>query len=389
MNHASHQETIDVTDPQRYQASRRVTLVSIVLNVFLSIAQVVIGVLGHSQALVADGIHTLSDVITDFMVLFALVHGKKGADEAHPYGHGRIETAVTMLLGAMLFAVGVGIAVRAGIRLAGNESFVIPSVVTLWVAVATMTAKEGLYRYTMHTAKRYDSNMLRANAWHHRSDAISSLIVFIGIGGSLIGYGYLDAFAAILVAIMVSKIGFDLARQSLRELIDTGLETDQLDSIRQTILSVSGVQALHLLRTRRIGGRALVDVHIIVDDKLSVSEGHQISETVRSKLIDEIGPVADVMVHIDTEEDINGPSCAHLPLRNEVMQRLQHYFQDIPEARQIEQTVLHYRDGRIDIELLFPASIVSHVDQIQQLKQYFTAAVQSDRDIGSLDVRLH
>lgn len=389
MNHASHQDTIDVADPQRYQASRRVTLVSVVLNVFLSIAQVVIGVLGHSQALVADGMHTLSDVITDFMVLFALAHGKKGADEAHPYGHGRIETAVTMLLGAMLFAVGVGIAVRAGIRLASNESFVIPSVITLWVAVATMATKEGLYRYTMHTAKRYDSNMLRANAWHHRSDAISSLIVFIGIGGSLIGFGYLDAFAAIVVAIMVSKIGFDLARQSLRELIDTGLETDQLDSIRQTILSVSGVQALHLLRTRRIGGRALVDVHIIVDDRLSVSEGHQISEMVRSKLIEEIGPVADVMVHIDTEEDVNGPSCAHLPLRKEVMQRLQHYFQDIPEAQQIEQTVLHYRDGRIDIEILFPASIVSRIDQIQQLKQRFAAAVQSDRDIGSLDIRLH
>ncbi len=382
-------ETFDTTDKQRYKASRHVTQVSVVANVFLSVAQVIIGVLGHSQALVADGIHTLSDLITDFMVLFALKHGKKAADTEHPYGHGRIETAVTMILGAMLFAVGVGIAVRAGLRLTDPEPFVIPAMITLWVAVITIFAKEGLYRYTMRTANCYGSNLLRANAWHHRSDAVSSLIVVIGIGGSLIGFGYLDAVAAIVVAFMVAKVGFDLARQALRELIDTGLESEHLESIRKTILSVSGVQALHLLRTRRVGGQALVDVHIIVDDKLSVSEGHQIGETVRTKLIDEIGPVADVTVHIDTEEDIRRSSCADLPLRDQVLKRLDRYFQEIPEARHVERITLHYRNGRIDVELLLPLSAVTDFDAARELRQRFAAAVETDREIASLDVRFH
>ncbi len=382
-------EALDTTDKQRYKASRHVTQVSVAANVFLSVAQVIIGVLGHSQALVADGMHTLSDVITDFMVLFALKHGRKAADTEHPYGHGRIETAVTMILGATLFAVGVGIAVRAGLRLADPEPFVIPSVITLWVAVTTIFAKEGLYHYTMRTANRYGSNLLRANAWHHRSDAVSSLIVVIGIGGSLIGFGYFDAAAAIVVAFMVAKIGFGLARQALRELIDTGLESEHLDSIRKTILSVCGVQALHLLRTRRVGGRALVDVHIIVDDKLSVSEGHQISETVRAKLIDEIGPVADVMVHTDTEEDIRRPSCADLPLRDQVLKRLDRYFQGIPEAKHIERTTLHYRNGRIDVELLLPLSAVADMGAARKLRQRFAASVEADREIASLDVRFH
>ena len=337
--------TLDTNTPARYEASRRVTVVSVAWNLVLTLAQILIGIIGNSQALLADGMHTLSDLVTDFMVLFALKHGKKGADEEHPYGHARIETAVTLILGIILLAVGVGIAINAGIRLSTAQTFVIPSAITLWIAIFTLAAKEGLYRYTMITADRYDSNMLRANAWHHRSDALSSLIVAAGIGGSLLGFGYLDAVAAVVVALMVAKVGVDLAWQSLRELIDTGLSAADLEAIRRTILAVSGVEALHLLRTRRVGGQALVDVHIIVDDRLSVSEGHQISETVRGRLMHEVAGIADVMVHIDIEEDIQGPPCAHLPLRDEVLARLARHFRDLPEAHAIEHTTLHYRNG--------------------------------------------
>jgi len=143
--------------------------VSVVWNLFLTAAQVIVGFIGHSQALIADGMHTLSDLFTDLMVLFALKHGHKDADEDHPYGHARIETAVTMILGITLLAVGIGIAINAGMRLFTAQTFVAPSATTLWVAMLTLVAKEGLYRYTMVTANRFDSNMLRANAWHHRS----------------------------------------------------------------------------------------------------------------------------------------------------------------------------------------------------------------------------
>lgn len=390
MSTTHEQGDIDTSIDARYTTSRRVTLVSVVWNLVLTVAQIVIGFVGHSQALVADGLHTLSDFFTDFMVLFALKHGRKDADQEHPYGHARIETAVTMILGIMLVVVGAGIAINAGIRLSSAQSFIIPSAMTLWTAVITLAAKEALYRYTMVVAVRFDSNMLRANAWHHRSDALSSLIVAAGIGGSLLGFGYLDSVAAIIVALMVAKVGIELAWRSLRELVDTGLATDDLQTIRKVILSISGVKALHLLRTRHVGEQALADVHIIVDDHLSVSEGHQISETVRVKLIKEIASLADVTVHIDTEEDVNGPSGdAGLPLRDELQQRLDKYFRDIPEARQIEHITLHYLNGRIDIELLLPQVVLAHPTAARQLAKRFAAAVRDDRDIDNIDVYFH
>jgi len=377
---------LDASDPGRYEAGRRVTLVSIGANLVLTLAQIVIGVIGNSQALVADGMHTLSDLITDFMVLFALKFGRKAADAEHPYGHGRIETAVTMLLGAILTAVAVGITLRAGMRLGAAEAFITPAVATLWVAVVTLFAKEALFHYTMRVAVRYDSNMLRANAWHHRSDAISSLIVVVGIGGSLFGFVYLDSVAAIVVAFMVAKVGVDLTWQALRELVDTALAQEDIEAIRRTILTTGGVKALHLLRTRRVGGRALVDVHIIVDERLSVTEGHQISETVRARLMNEITRVADAMVHIDTEEDISGPTCLDLPLRDEVLKRLERYFKDIPAARRIERVTLHYIERHIDLELLLPLAAVAEAGRlVARLK----AAVSKDEYIGTLDVHFH
>lgn len=389
MSNMHAHETLDHTSPERYTTARRVTWVSVFVNLLLTVAQIIIGYLGNSQALVADGIHTLSDLLTDFMVLFALFHSKKAADAEHPYGHERIETATTLLLGVILFAVGAGIAVRAVLRLLETTALPTPDLMTLWVALFTLVAKEGLFRYLMHTANRLNSNMLRANAWHSRSDAVSSLVVVAGIGGSLIGFAYFDAVAAIVVAVMIAKVAVELGWQSLGELVDTGLAADDLDAIRKTILSVSGVKALHLLRTRRVGGQALADVHIIVDDHVSVSEGHQISEAVRAKLVKEITPLTDVMVHIDTEEDVEGPSCESLPLRDEVLKRLDGYFHAIPEARRIEHVTLHYLDGHIDIELLLPLSVVADASIAQVLARRFAEAIQHDKQIRTVNVRFH
>lgn len=385
----THPGILGQTDPVRYRASRRVTLVSVALNLVLALAQVIVGFIGNSQALVADGMHTLSDLITDVIVLFALKHSAKGADEEHPYGHARIETATTLVLGGMLIAVGAGIAFGAGSRFFEAEPFAIPATITLWVAVITLVAKEWLYRYTARTANRFHSNMLHANAWHHRSDAISSFIVIAGIGGALYGFGYMDAVAAIIVSLMVVKIGIGLGWQALRELIDTGLAADDLNAIRRTIHSVGGVKALHLLRTRRVGGQALVDVHILVDPRLSVSEGHQISDTVRAKLIDEIEPIADVMVHIDIEEDAEGAKGPALPLREELVLRLSGYFREIPEARLIERTTLHYVNGQIDVELLIPLAAVADAATAEELSRRFAAAVRTDTQIRSIKVCFH
>jgi len=380
---------LDTTSPVRYQASRRVALVGMTTNALLVVGQVVVGVIGHSQALVADGMHTLADLSSDLLVLYALKHSVKEADEEHPYGHARIETAVTLVLGVLLLLVGVGIAARAGMRLMDPEAFVAPSAITLWVSGFTILAKEGLYQYTLRTALRFDSDMLKASAWHHRSDAISSIIVFLGIAGTIAGIHSLDALAALGVALFVAKIGIQLGWPAISELVDTGLDKEQLQHIRRTILEVDGVRELHLLRTRRIGGRALVDVHIIVDEDISVSEGHYISEMVRTRLVKEVDVVADALVHIDPEDDTNLAPARDLPTRSAVHAQLKTRFEGIDAAAHIERITLHYVGGRLRIELLLPLSVLASPEAGPQLAARFQAAARSDPLIEVLDVRFH
>ncbi len=389
MSNGTGPNLLDNTDPARYQASRRVTFVSLATNTFLALGQVVIGFVGRSQGLVADGFHTLSDLTTDTLVLFALTHSFKAADEEHPYGHARIETAVTVALGAVLLLVAVSIAVRASLRLLSGPVLAPPSSLTLWASGLTILLKEGLYRYTEHTARRFSSELLHANAWHHRSDAISSIMVFIGIAGSIGGIHYMDSLAAIGVALFVGRVGVKLGWPALSELIDTGLDADQLQRIRTAILGVSGVKMLHLLRTRRLGGRGLVDVHLIVDDAISVSEGHQISEAVRIKLINEIAGIADVMVHIDAEDDTARSPSSQLPLRDQVLTRLNQYFEHIEAARRIERVTLHYLDGQICVELIIPLSAAADCIEAANLSAQLQDAVRHDSDIARLVVYYH
>ena len=389
MSDSTPEQLFDTTNPVRYRASRRVALTAMGANALLVVGQVIVGVIGHSQALVADAMHTLADLSTDLLVLFALKHSAKEADEEHPYGHARIETAVTLILGVILLLVGLGIALRAGHRLFGDEPFITPSTLTLWVAGFTVLAKEGLYQYTVHVARRFDSDMLRASAWHHRSDAISSIIVFLGIAGTIAGIQMLDALAALGVALFVIRIGIQLGWPAISELVDTGLGKDQLQHIRRVILGVDGVRELHLLRTRRVGGRALVDVHIIVDDDISVSEGHYISEMVRTRLVEEVDVVADALVHIDPEDDVHSAPARALPSRSAVQARLKEAFRDIPAAAGIERVVLHYVGGRLRVEVVLPLAVVAGSAEARQLADRLRAALAQDALIDALEVRFH
>ncbi|MBT8117843.1 MAG: cation diffusion facilitator family transporter, partial [Gammaproteobacteria bacterium] len=272
----------------RYEQVRTVTLVGAAVDLLLGVAKILIGMVAGSQALIADGVHSLSDLATDFLVLFAAKHAHREADEEHPYGHGRIETVATVVLGVALIIVAIGITIDAVRRLMSPDLLLDPGMAALLVALLSVAAKEIIYRYTARVAKRLRSKMLLANAWHSRTDAISSIVVVIGVGGAMAGYPYLDAVAAIAVALMIAKIGWDLLWESLRELIDTALEPEQVEEIRKSILKVDGVRDCHMLRTRVSGSHSLVDVHIIVDPLLSVSEGHQIGERVRLRLLDDL-----------------------------------------------------------------------------------------------------
>jgi cation diffusion facilitator family transporter len=380
-------QVFDTTSPVRYSASRRVALVAMLTNAGLVAGQIAAGLIGHSQALVADGFHTLADLSTDLLVLHALKHSAKEADEEHPYGHARIETAVTLVLGVVLLLVGAGIAVRAGLRLLDSAAFVTPTALTLWASGTTILAKEVLYQYTMRVARRFDSDMLKASAWHHRSDAISSIIVFVGIAGTMAGIQWLDALAALGVALFVAKVGIELGWPAINELVDTGLDKDQLAHIRRTILGVDGVRELHLLRTRRLGGRALVDVHIIVDEDISVSEGHYISEAVRNRLVNEVDVVADALVHIDPEDDIHTAPVRNLPSRTALQAELRAALRDIPAAGRIERITLHYVNGKVRVELLLPLAVLGSAHEAPELTRRFREAVTAIPIIGSLELR--
>jgi len=252
----------------------RVTLVGSVFDLLLGISKIIGGFLSNSTALIADGVHSLSDLVTDFIVLYASSQAHREADAEHPYGHGRFETLATVVLGLALFGVAIGISWDAVSRLFHPEKLWQPGVLALVIAAISIVVKEALYHYSMTIAKKYRSNMLKANAWHSRSDAISSVIVVVGVAGSMAGLDYLDAIAAVGVALMIAKISWGLVWHSVRELIDTGLEPERVEAIRNSILNVDGVKALHILRTRRMGSDALVDVHIQVPPTISVSEGH-------------------------------------------------------------------------------------------------------------------
>jgi cation diffusion facilitator family transporter len=392
MGHAHHHHHHAPSQAQaadRYSEARHVTLVGSVVDALLGVAKIVVGVIGSSQALIADGIHSLSDLVTDVMVLVAMKHGGREADEEHPYGHGRIETLATVALGVALIAVGIGIAWDAVARMLSPERLLHPGWLALSVAVVSIVAKEIIYQYTMRAAERLNSNLLRANAWHSRSDAISSVVVVIGVIGSMAGLDYLDAVAAIGVAIMVSKIGVELAWHSSQELIDAAMEPEQVEKIRDVIQSVNGVQALHMLRTRRMGSDGLVDVHILVDPRISVSEGHRISDRVRGEIIRQVDAVRDVTVHIDPEDDEVVAPCSGLPMRDEVLNRLQQCWQEVEMAQYIEDTVLHYLDGKIHVEVLLPLERVGGVAEAQGIAQELSRLAQAEEMIADVKVRFH
>ena len=373
---------------ERYGEIKKITLIGSVIDFLLGVVKIIVGYVGSSQALIADGIHSLSDLVTDFFVLYAAKHGSRDADEDHPYGHGRIETLFTVALGVALIAVAGGIAYDAINRLYEPDRLMHPGWLALLVAVVSIISKEIIYQYTMKVAIKLKSKLLKANAWHSRSDAISSVIVVIGVIGSMAGYNYLDALAAVGVALMIIKIGWDLVWESAQELVDTAIEPEKIEEIKAIISSIKDVKALHMLRTRRMGHSALVDVHVQVAPYISVSEGHQISEKVRLALIGSIDEVTDVMVHIDPEDDEDITPCCSLPLRDEVMRTVNKCWQGLDHVNEIMDITLHYLAGKIHVIITFPLDILEKGTNPSELQKKYSDAVQAVTVVENVQVKL-
>jgi len=283
---------------QYWPDKRRVTLVGAIWNFVLAIGKIAAGIVGHSQALIVDGIHSLSDMMSDAVVLVAARWSAIEADHNHPYGHGRIETVATAIVGVLLLAVAIGFIIDAVLRLLEPERLMQPGWLALGVAAASVGIKEILFWYTRRVARHSKSNLIMANAWHHRSDALSSMVVIAGVLGAMGGMLWLDAVAAMLVAGTVAVMGGRFAFDSLVELVDTAVPAGEQKQLAKIILSVEGVQDFRNLRTRMMGGQIFMDVCILLDPQLTLDEANRVAAMVRSRLLNESTEVFDAVVSV-------------------------------------------------------------------------------------------
>jgi len=279
---------------------RRVTLWGLGVNVALSAVKAVLGVSSESQSLVADAVHSLSDCVTDAAVLVGAAYWTAPADEQHPHGHGRIETLVTALIGAILAAVGVGLAYQA-VESMARGGIPAPGWSALGGACLSIVVKEMLYRWTVRVGRRVRSSALMANAWHHRSDALSSVPVAVAVLAARIWpeWGFLDRVATVVVAVLILYAAWRIVWPALGQLIDAGATEEHRRAIVEVALSTEGVRSIHALRTRHIGPGLQIDLHVLVDPELTVRQGHNIAGAVKRRLLEQGPEVVDVLVHVE------------------------------------------------------------------------------------------
>lgn len=372
MGQEQHQLTASLAE--RSAEAQKATWVSVVVNLVLTVAQLLVGWFAHSQSLVAHGLHSFSDLLSDFLVIYASRQSAHPADHEHPYGHARMETAATLVLGVSLTLIGGGILWESGMRLQHIDALPAVERSAFWVAVATVVAKEGLYRYLIRAAERLRSQLMTANALHTRADAASALVVVVGIGGALLGWSFLDLLAAALMGFMILHMGAGLAWGAIKELIDTGLDDAQVEAIRKTLLATPGVRDLHELRTRRMAHQALVDTHVQVDSRISVSEGHRIAESARARVLREHPEVLDVLVHIDPEDDMDPDTYAtRLPARDKLLAELQPLLTGLPEPQKV---VLHYLKGQVEAEVFYSHLVFENGEALREAEDALSARLK-------------
>lgn len=289
----------------REKEIRKVTLVGSVINLLLLAFKFVAGIIGHSAAMIADAVHSLSDFISDIKVLVFVHISGKPEDESHAYGHGKFETMATLIIGVILLAVGVGIFVNGASSIIDNFKGNIPSSpskVALIAAVISIVLKELLYRYTVRVGQKLNSQAVVANAWHHRSDAYSSLGTLLGIGGAIFlgeGWQVLDPLAAVIVSLFIVRVAFQLVKPCVDDLLERSLPAETEQRIKDIILSFPEIGSPHHLRTRRIGNNIAIEVHIRMDGNISLNEAHRLTTNVENRLKEEFGEGTHIGIHME------------------------------------------------------------------------------------------
>jgi cation diffusion facilitator family transporter len=283
-----------------FRAARSVTIVGALVNTILILLKFFAGIFGSSQALIADAVHSVSDLFTDVVVLLGIRIGRKPPDEGHPFGHARIETLASTIVGIALIATALYLGIKAALNIYHHNEYY-PTSLALIAAGVSIALKEALFHYTVHTGRRIKSQLIMANAWHHRSDALSSVAVFLGVAGTRIkpSWHILDSFAALLVSFFIVKVGLEILRIALREFIDTAPQPEIISKIEQCAFTVDGVLDTHDLRVRTSGGFYQMEIHIVVDGQLTVAEGHRIAKAVESCLVKDVDNLDRIIVHVD------------------------------------------------------------------------------------------
>jgi cation diffusion facilitator family transporter len=331
------------------KAASRVTIIGMILDAVLGIIKVIGGALFHSQALLVDGIHSFTDVASDLVVLGVMKVSRQEPDDDHPYGHQRIETFGTLVLGSILIAVGAALAWENTLRLLEGGVDTVPGWPVLVAAAASVAGKEWIFRYTRHVGQKIRSDLIIANAWHSRTDAFSSVVVLVSTAGAMLGMVWLDVFAAVVIAGIIIHIGWKFTWDSVKELVDTGLSREDTEMLKSIARDTDGVRNVHELRSRRMGHDILLDIHLVVRPEISVSEGHQIGMQVVSGMRDALENIRDINFHIDAENDEDQPlTSERLPSRGDIRSILAQHIGELPHHSRLR---LHYLKNKVHLEL--------------------------------------
>lgn len=285
------------SDTRRLHEGSRITRTGLFLNLLLIALKLTAGILGHSEALIADAFHSFSDAVTDGLVLLGLRWSSRPSDQHHPYGHGKIETLTTLFVGLAIIGVAARIGYGGFTALFGTPAR--PSFLPLVAALVSIVTKELLYRYTVIKGRQLSSKVLVANAWHHRSDAISSLIAIAGVAGSMAGITILDPLAAIVVTALIAYVGIKIMISTVGELVDASADANLVRIIEETASAVPGVANVHGVRARYVGPWVTVQLHLVVAPKASVEESHALAHQVEEAIVEQIGEVRDVVIHVE------------------------------------------------------------------------------------------
>lgn len=332
------------------KALQRTALVSAFVNIALSIIKLVIGFLSGSKSLIADGLHSAADLLTDLLTFVILKVSRSHADETHPYGHGKFETFGTLLLSTMLLITAIFIGYDAIADLQSGEYVEISSI-ALWAAAISILANEGLFYYCLVIGKRAHSKMVIANAWHHRTDSLSSIAALIGIALSLLGYPMFDAIAALIVALIVAYAAVVLSLDAFNELVEGAAPQELIDQINTVVNSNQGAVGCHNLRARLIGGLAVADLHLEVSPYISVTEGHLIADQVEKRLITEIEQLDDITIHIDPCDQTETDSL-NLPSREELIAEISATLSKTSSKATLLEITINYLAQGIEVDVL-------------------------------------